>query len=113
MLNSSFAVCLARSGREGGRVPLQPPDHRVLPDGPLRALVLELHRLYRRAGYPGLKKVSGEIRDGEDLPDVVSHETISKILQGEALTRWSKLESVVRVLASWSVDRPVPDDEAR
>ncbi|MDG6107166.1 hypothetical protein Daura_32520 [Dactylosporangium aurantiacum] len=94
-------------------MPLQPPDRHVLPDGPLRALVLQLHHLYRQAGYPGLKKISAEIRDREDLPDVVSHETVSKILQGEVLPRWSKLESIVRVLAGWSVDRPRPDGEAK
>ncbi|MGI5178200.1 helix-turn-helix domain-containing protein [Dactylosporangium sp. CA-152071] len=94
-------------------MPLQPPSSRALPDGPLRTLVVELHHLYRQAGYPGVKKISGEIRDRDDLPDAVSHETVSKILQGEVLPRWSKLESLVRVLAGWSVDRPVPDEEAK
>ncbi|MDW5330310.1 hypothetical protein [Plantactinospora sp. KLBMP9567] len=94
-------------------MPLPLPSDADLPDGPHRALVVDLHHLYRRAGYPGLKKISNEIRDRDDLPDAVSHETISKILQGEVLPRWSKLESLVRVLAAWSVDRPIADTEAR
>ncbi|MFB9449912.1 hypothetical protein Dvina_34600 [Dactylosporangium vinaceum] len=94
-------------------MPLDVPDRNALPDGPQRNLVIELHRLYRDAGYPGLKRLSAEIRGRADLPDVVSHETVSNMLHGQGLSRWIKLECVVRVLAGWSVHRPSVDDEVR
>lgn len=92
---------------------LRVPAHAALPAGPHRELVVELHRLYREAGYPGVKKISAETRERDDLLDVVSHEAVSNMLQGQGLPRWSKLECVVRVLAAWSVERPLPDDETR
>lgn len=84
-----------------------------LPHGPLRDLVGALHELYRTVGKPGVRVISTLIRDRQDLPDTVSHETISGMLRGDGLPRWVKLECVVRVLASRSVDRPDPDDEVR
>jgi hypothetical protein len=92
-------------------VPLDLPPLDRLPEGPKRALVERLRLLYARAGYPGVKKIANAIRQRDDLPDVVSHETVSTFLQGEGSPRWSKLEVVVRQLVAWSIDRPDADVE--
>jgi WD40 repeat protein len=86
------------------------PDKDRLPAGPHRALVEAVHDLYRDAGMRGLHAISKAIRKRNDLPDTVSHEAISAILQGEVVPRWPKLESLVRQLAVWSVSHPNPDE---
>jgi hypothetical protein len=76
------------------------PGPDLLPPGPLRELVEALHGLYQGAGMPGLRRISKAVNDG-DFRDMVSHEKVSAMLHGKGLPRWSKLEPVVRVLATW------------
>ncbi|MCY1140181.1 hypothetical protein OWR29_19450 [Actinoplanes sp. Pm04-4] len=65
--------------------------------------------LHRSAGLPSARNISIAIRDRDDLRDTVSHETVSGILRGDGLPRWSKLECVVRVLAEWATHKPDPN----
>jgi hypothetical protein len=74
-------------------------------------LVAELHVLYRAAGRPSYRRISADIKERDDLPDTVSHETVSALLNGSFVPRWSKVESVVRQLASMAVHHPDPDAE--
>ena len=79
----------------------------------VRDLVAELQLLHRAAGRPSYRRISTEIRRQNDMPDTVSHETVSAILRGEALARWSKVECVVRYLAAMAVHHPDLDEEVR
>jgi hypothetical protein len=81
------------------------PDESRLPHGPARNLTAALYALYEAAGKPGTRKISKEIRERDDLPDTVSHEAVRAILGGSR-SGWHKVESLVRLLADWSVDRP-------
>jgi tetratricopeptide (TPR) repeat protein len=81
-----------------------------VPQGELQA---ELELLYRAAGRPPYRRVSAEIRRQNHMPDTVSHETVGSILRGDVLVRWSKLECVVRQLATMAVHRPDEEDEVR
>ncbi|MDQ7904916.1 FxSxx-COOH system tetratricopeptide repeat protein [Phytohabitans sp. ZYX-F-186] len=78
-----------------------------------RDLVAELQLLHRAAGRPSYRRISGEIRRLNHMPDTVSHETVSAILRGDGLARWSKVECVVRCLAAMAVHRPDQDEEVR
>jgi hypothetical protein len=78
------------------------PDR--LPPGHHRDLVEALHRLYRGAGKPGLRRIAKAIMEG-DFRDTVSHEKIATMLRGAGLPSWTKLEPVVRVLAHWNTAR--------
>jgi len=80
-------------------MPIALPDPHQVPRGPHRQFLVEVHRLYRAAGLPSVREMSREIRERDDLPDTVSHETISNLLRGEAVQRWAKVESVVLILA--------------
>ena len=84
------------------------PGEDRLPAGPERDLVEALHELYRRAGKPGLRRITNAIVNGE-FRDTVSHETVSDMLNGKNVPRWSKLECVVRQLADWNAPRLDPD----
>jgi hypothetical protein len=48
-----------------------PPLH-VLPEGPRRAFVDELHEYFRAAKRPTLREVSDLIRDDDELPGTAS-----------------------------------------
>ncbi|GAB7050432.1 FxSxx-COOH system tetratricopeptide repeat protein [Catenuloplanes indicus] len=82
-------------------------------DGPRAELVAELQLLYRAAGRPAYRRVSAAIGERDDMPDTVSHETVSAILRGEWLSRWIKVECVVRQLATMAVHRPTLEFEVR
>jgi len=79
----------------------------------VRDLVAELQLLHRAAGRPSYRRISTEIRRQNQMPDTVSHETVSAILRGDGLARWSKVECVVRYLAAMAVHRPDQDEEVR
>ena len=85
------------------------PGTDILPPGPLRDFVEALHELYGEAGAPGVRKISQDSRDRDDLPDTISHEGVSGILRGVGVPRWSKVECLVRVLAARAVGRPDAD----
>jgi tetratricopeptide (TPR) repeat protein len=55
--------------------------------------------------------ISDTIKDRDDLPDTVSHETVGLMLRGTRLVGWTKFECVVRLLAERSVN-PVFDPSA-
>jgi tetratricopeptide (TPR) repeat protein len=76
-------------------------------------LVAELQLLHRAAGRPSYRRISSGIRDQNHMPDTVSHETVSAILRGDGLPRWSKVECVVRFLAALAVHHPDQEDEVR
>ncbi|WP_067504298.1 NB-ARC domain-containing protein [Actinoplanes sp. TFC3] len=63
---------------------------------------MALHELYAAAGKPSVRMVSRAIHARNDMRDHVSHETMSAMLRGRNLPRWSKAESVARQLADWS-----------
>ncbi len=77
------------------------------------AFAAALSELYDAAGRPGSRRISFAIRDDDTMPDTVSHETVGLMLRGDGLPRWSKVECVVRQLASWAIHRPDPDVEVR
>lgn len=88
---------------------VQLPNEDDLPPGPQRDLTWEIHKLYRAAGYPGLRQISRSIRQRSDLPATVSHEGGRTILQGTRPGRWQGVDSVVRVLASLATEGSDPD----
>lgn len=92
---------------------LKMPGVDALPHGGHRDLVAALHDLYGKAGRPGARRVSQAVREIDDLSDSVSHETVASMLRGAVLPKWSKLQAVTWVLATWSVDRPDPDEIVR
>lgn len=85
------------------------PSRATVEPGAHRELLVSLHDLYRKAGQPGVRRISQAVRES-DLSDVVSHETVSSMLKGTSFPRWSKLEAVVRTLGRWSVTQP--DEQA-
>jgi tetratricopeptide (TPR) repeat protein len=78
---------------------------------PFATLVIELNALYTAAGRPAYRKISAAIARDDTMPDTVSHETVGAILRGEGLSKWTKIECVVRQLATMAVHRPDPDAE--
>jgi hypothetical protein len=88
------------------------PGEDRLPSGPARELVVALHDLYRGAGRPGLRRIAKAVRDNGDYSDTVSHETVSDMLNGKGVPRWSKLDCVVRQLAIWNAQRRDPEEVA-
>ncbi|MFW3473552.1 HNH endonuclease signature motif containing protein [Streptomyces microflavus] len=87
---------------------IQIPDENVLPGGSHRNLLVALHVLYRRAGFPGIKSISEASVHLGDNCDVISHQGVSNILAGKSIPRWGKLEALVLVLANRDVTRPEP-----
>jgi hypothetical protein len=78
----------------------------MVPPGPHRDLVEAAHRLYRQAGMPSTRTLSALSRVRHDLPDTVSHESVSAMLRGAILPSWAKLETLVRILAERAVGHP-------
>ncbi|WP_425508090.1 HNH endonuclease signature motif containing protein [Streptomyces bathyalis] len=87
---------------------IQIPNEQALPPGAHRYLLLKLHEIYKRAGFPGIKSISNATIHLGDNCDIVSHQGVSNILSGKSTPRWSKLEALVLVLASLDVTRPDP-----
>jgi tetratricopeptide (TPR) repeat protein len=76
-------------------------------------LVAALMVLYVAAGQPSFRRISNEIRDRSDMPDSVSHETVSALLSGTSIPKWTKVESVVRALAGMAVHPRDPEVEVQ
>ncbi|MFE4356282.1 pentapeptide repeat-containing protein [Kitasatospora sp. NPDC057518] len=87
------------------------PTSEKLPPGPRRDLVEALHGLYRGAGKPSLREISLGIKQRDELPTTVSHDTASQLLHGVAVPAWARVESMVRYLAGTAVGRQKPDPE--
>ncbi|MEV0390696.1 TetR/AcrR family transcriptional regulator [Nonomuraea sp. NPDC050643] len=58
-----------------------------------------------------MRRIAGAVMDGDFL-DTISHEKVAAMLRGSGLSRWSKLEPVVRVLAAWNNPPLDPDRQA-
>ncbi|MFJ7274839.1 hypothetical protein [Kitasatospora sp. NPDC098663] len=82
------------------------PSEDDVPPGAERDLLLALHELYDKAGRPGVKRISEAVKSDDSFSDVVSHETVSKLLDGRAVPGWHKLRCVVTVLVRDAVVRP-------
>ncbi|GIE96598.1 FxSxx-COOH system tetratricopeptide repeat protein [Paractinoplanes rishiriensis] len=80
---------------------------------PHEDLVAQLRILWRAAGQPSYRRISGEIRDRDEMTEKVSHETVNGLLSGTATPKWSKVEPVVRVLAEMAAHRPDPQAEVQ
>lgn len=90
------------------------PAEDVVPPGPYRRLLVELHRLYKAAGRPALRTLSAEIREDNDLPVTLSHEAIRQILRGVGgIPRWPTLKSLAWVLARHAQPHRSPDAEVK
>ncbi|HYH72685.1 MAG TPA: AAA family ATPase [Nocardioides sp.] len=61
-----------------------------LPPGPHRELVVALHDLHHRAGWPSLRTLAREAG--------VSHTTVSKVFSSTALPAWGVLELVIEAM---------------
>jgi len=81
-------------------IALPGPDQ--LPPGPQRQFFEALHGLYDTAGQPGARVISKEIRRNIDLPETVSHETVSAVLRGATVPAWAKVHSIIVALAGLS-----------
>jgi hypothetical protein len=93
---------------------IQLPGPDELRPGPLRALTEALHELYRAAGTPGLRTIAATVTgDSSRFRDTVSHQKVSAMLHGTGVPKWSKLESVVLLLAEWSTPDRDPSEEAK
>ncbi|WP_144126887.1 FxSxx-COOH system tetratricopeptide repeat protein [Catellatospora sichuanensis] len=84
------------------------PSLDAVPLGSFRDLVDALHDLYRLAGCPSARVVSGSIYDDRSL-EVVSHETYRHALRGTYLLSWMKYHSIIVDLNRRTRD---PRDEA-
>jgi hypothetical protein len=85
------------------------PDDRSLPDGPLRVLVTELHRLYSLADRPPTRTVARwTTQDPRIAP--VSHSLVSDVLNGRKASLWGKVESIAIALATHRKDGAQPAD---
>jgi hypothetical protein len=88
------------------------PAEEVVPPGPYRRLLVELHQLYKAAGRPALRTLSAEIRADNDLPVTLSHEAIRQILRGVGgIPRWPTLKSLAWVLARHAQPHRSPNVE--
>ncbi|WEB41493.1 hypothetical protein MOV08_20955 [Streptomyces yunnanensis] len=70
-----------------------------------------IHELYQRAGLPGAPKIAQRTKDRTDLPDVVSHDTVTKLLKGQWIPAWLKVHAVVAVLAEYASHAPDQREE--
>jgi hypothetical protein len=87
------------------------PGEDRLPPGPVRDFTVSLHELYTGAGRPGLRRMARAIMDGE-FDDTISHQTVSAMLNGKDMPRWSKVNCFVRYLASQNSPRQDPERTA-
>jgi tetratricopeptide (TPR) repeat protein len=94
-------------------VPVAMPGRDQGPTGALRDLVEAVHGLYRAAGKPSMRMISQAVRKRTDIRETVSHQTISTMLNGTGLVGWDKVESIVKQLVVWAVDRRDVDAEIR
>jgi tetratricopeptide (TPR) repeat protein len=96
------------------------PGEDRLPVGPRRDFFEALHGLYNTAGLPSGRIISTMINklrksggvSNASRPDLesVSHETVSSVLRGEALSSWAKVRSIVTALVALS-DRDLDTDD--
>jgi len=105
----------------GNRIEL--PSEEVVPPGPYRRLLVELHQLYQAAGRPALRTLSAEIRADYALP-------VRAVIQPESSSRsrtpytvgperpvpfmiaqpWSSLASRIASTSSSNTSRWIPEE---
>ena len=94
---------------------LRMPGKDVLPPGPVREFVAELHVHFREAGRPALAIVAAKTAH-LPTPVPVSRETVRRLLTGQAVSTWARVDAVLRALchlAEQDPDRrrwPEPED---
>src|SRR6478609_6994695 len=88
----------------------RPRSPRAQPLTPQHRFTEALTDLHQQAGEPSLRVISRTIRDRHDLPDTVSHEVVGQLLNGH-ITKWTKVECVVRCLAERCRPPRNPDRE--
>ncbi|MFF0780699.1 hypothetical protein [Streptomyces sp. NPDC003720] len=88
------------------------PSEDIVPPGPARDVLSELHKLYLLAGTPGLREISTGIADREDFSSTLNRNLISRILTGKTAANALQLDSLVRFFAERAVNRLNPDEES-
>lgn len=88
------------------------PSEDIVPPGPARDLLSELHKLYLLAGTPGLREISTGIADREDFSSTLNRNLISRILTGKTAANSLQLDSLVRFFAERAVTRLNPEEES-
>ena len=82
---------------------LRMPSLQVLPNGPRRRFVDELHEYYRAAKRPTLREVSELIRNDDELRGTASKETIRRMLLGEVVpASWHTVNAVFLTSVSYT-----------
>jgi hypothetical protein len=93
---------------------LRPPSKATLPDGPHREFVEKLFGLYRAAGRPPLRAISGWITENWEATDLrgsASTETIRRVLTGSTVPRhWWTVECIVVALCILAGRNPDEED---
>ncbi|WP_432162818.1 hypothetical protein [Streptomyces tendae] len=80
------------------------PSASLLPPGPHRELLLELHRLYHLAGTPGLREISSALRNGNEFRATINRNKASEILSGDTFPTTLQLDSLVHYFATHAVN---------
>ncbi|MFF4787797.1 hypothetical protein ACFY3E_41595 [Streptomyces griseorubiginosus] len=84
---------------------LRMPGKDALPPGPTRTFVAELHVHFREAGRPSLANIAAATgRLASPVP--VSRETIRRLLTGQTVSTWAKVDAVLRVLCQLADQDP-------
>ncbi|MFC9229498.1 hypothetical protein ACFTZI_11110 [Streptomyces decoyicus] len=87
------------------------PTEDVVPPGPPRQVLSDLHKLYYLAGTPGLRKISSGIAE-MDLPAMLNRNLVSDILSGKKQPNALQLSSLVRFFAGRATNGPNPEAES-
>jgi hypothetical protein len=83
----------------GGRVRrIAMPSEAQLGRGPHRAMLTEVHALYRNAGCPSTRRISSTVDKMDSAKDVISHQAVANILNGKNFPAWPKVEVLVAAL---------------
>jgi hypothetical protein len=76
---------------------LRMPSKADLPPGPKREFATELMVHFREAGRPRLDRIATATSELPDAPSV-SRETVRRLLTGQTLSSWEKVNAVLRAL---------------
>lgn len=77
---------------------LRMPSKADLPDGTRRDFVAELFLHFKEAGRPTPARIAAMTSSMED-PLPVSRETIRRLLKGETISTWERVDAVLRALS--------------
>lgn len=76
---------------------LRMPSKDDLPDGTRREFVAELFIYFKEAGRPTPARIAATTNSMQD-PLPVSRETIRRLLKGETISTWERVDAVLRAL---------------